>query len=226
VNPALYLGVVPAAWAAYTWGSHLLGSGVVWRAPRSERLAALTFDDGPDPRHTPRVLDILARAEVRATFFLIGRRADAQPSLARRIAEEGHDLGNHTYSHRSLWLCGPRETEREIARGHAAVAAAAGKAPRFFRAPWGLTNLAMFPALRRLGTPCVMWTVQPEGQRAASPELQIRRVARRMRPGAILDLHDADGVPGAGARLVEALPGLIAALADSGYTLAPLRDLL
>ncbi len=226
LTAALWLAAPPALWAAYTWGSYLVNPGSVWRGRRSERLAALTFDDGPDPQHTPRVLDILGRERVIATFFLIGQRAAAASDLARRIADEGHDLGNHTWSHRSLWLCGPRQTEREIERGHEAIALAAGTAPGFFRAPWGMTNLAVLPALRRLGTPCVFWTVQPEGRRAVGPERQLRSVTERVRPGAILDLHDADGVPGAGSRTVEALPALIARLRAAGYTLAGLRDLL
>jgi len=216
----------PALWATYTWGSHALTVGCRWRGERAGRKIALTFDDGPDPEATPRVLDILAAQRVTASFFLVGERATRHPALARRIAEAGHDLGNHSWSHRSLWLTGPRRTVDEVRRGHAAIAQATGEEPRFFRPPWGLTNLALFPALRRLGTPCVFWTVQPEGQRAASAALQVERVRRRARPGAILDLHDADGVPGAGGRLVEALPAMIESLRSDGYALAPLRDVL
>jgi peptidoglycan/xylan/chitin deacetylase (PgdA/CDA1 family) len=226
LTPAIWLAGPVALWAAYTWGSYAINPGSAWRGRRSERVAALTFDDGPDAEHTPRVLDILARERVTATFFLIGRRAASSPDVARRIADEGHDIGNHTWSHRSLWLCGPRETAREIVRGHEAIARAAGAAPRFFRAPWGMTNLAILPVLRRLATPCVFWTVQPEGQRPVEPERQVQTVAARVKPGAIVDLHDADGVPRAGERTVKALPDFISRLRDAGYTLAGLRDLL
>ncbi len=222
----LAAGAVPAFWGAYTWGSHLLTVASVWRGPARRLAAALTFDDGPDPDWTPRVLEILEREEVRSTFFLMGRRAQQRPWLARRIAEAGHDLGNHTWSHRSFWRCGPSETEWEILDGHGAIAAAAGAAPRFFRPPWGKTNLAMLGGLRRLGTPAWFWTVQPEGRRPVEPAEQARRGAERAKPGAIFDLHDADGVPGAGARLVECLPALIAGLKGRGYSLVPLRELL
>ena len=228
MKPAAWLlaGAAPAFWGAYTWGSQLLTVAGIWRGPTGRRAAALTFDDGPDPECTPRVLDILDRERVRGAFFLIGRRAERAPGVARRIAEAGHDLGNHTWSHPSLWRCGPDRTNREIRDGHSAIAQAAGAPPRFFRPPWGKTNLAMFGAVRRLGTPCVFWTVQPESRRPVEPVAQARRGTARARPGAIYDLHDADGVPGAGARLVEYLPALIAGLRDQGYALVPLRELL
>ena len=216
----------PGLWGAYTWGSHLLTLASIWRGPRERRAVALTFDDGPDPDWTPRVLDVLAREGVRAAFFLIGQRARRAPEIARRIAAAGHDLGNHTWSHRSLWRCGPAHTEREIQDGHTAIADAAGEPPRFFRPPWGKTNLAMFGVARQLDTPCVFWTVQPEGRRPVDPAEQARRGIARARAGAIYDLHDADGVPGAGARLVEYLPTLVAGLRAQGYALVPLRELL
>ena len=221
-----WLPAVPALWAGYTWGSHLLTLGSVWRGPRAGRKVALTFDDGPDPEQTPRVLDLLAAHGAKATFFLIGERAARAGALVRRIAAAGHDLGNHTWSHRSLWLSGPAETGRQVRQGHDAIAQVAGAAPRFFRPPWGMTNLALFAVLRGLGTPCVFWTTQTEGRSPASPGLQVQRARRRVGPGSILDLHDADGVRGAGARLVEALPAMIGMLAAEGYSLAPLRDLL
>ena len=226
MSAAAWLLAAPALWAGYTWGSHALTLGSVWRGPQVGRKAALTFDDGPDAEHTPRVLDILAAHGARATFFLIGERAVRAGALVRSIAAAGHDLGNHTWSHRSLWLVGPRGTARQVSQGHEAISQAAGAPPRFFRPPWGMTNLALFPVLRGLGTPCVFWSVQPEGRRAAAPSLQLARSLRRAAPGAIFDLHDADGVPGAGARLLEALPPLIRGLRGAGYSLVPLRDLL
>ncbi len=217
---------VPAVWAAYAWGSHALTLGCVWRGSREGRRVSLTFDDGPDPAATPRVLDILAAHRVTATFFLIGERAARNRTLVRRLTESGHELGNHGWSHQSLWLAGPRRTVDEVRRSYETIAGIAGAPPRFFRPPWGMTNLALFPILRELGTPCVFWTVQTEGRRPAPAPVQVSRALRRARPGAIFDLHDADGVPGAGERLVAALPSMIEGLRAGGYALAPLRDLL
>ena len=206
VAPWLALG--PVAWAGYAWGSQLVAraGAAVWRGRADRARVALTFDDGPDPVWTPQVLDLLGRHGIHAAFFLVGRRVASAPALARRIAEEGHDLGNHTWAHRSLWRLGPAATRREIADGHAAVADRCGRAPGFFRPPWGMTNLAMFSALSALDTPCVFWSVQPEGLRPAPPAEQVARTLGRARPGAIVDLHDADGAPGAGARVLAALP--------------------
>jgi peptidoglycan/xylan/chitin deacetylase (PgdA/CDA1 family) len=204
----------------------VLTVGSVWHGRREGRAITLSFDDGPDAETTPRVLDVLAAADVKGAFFLIGERAVRAPDVARRIADEGHDLGNHTWSHRSLWLTGPRATRHQVRDGHEAITQAAGRPPAFFRAPWGMTNVALFPVLRALGTPCVFWSIQPEGRRAVGAEEQVEHCRRRARPGAILDLHDADGVRGAGRRLLEALPALIGTLRAEGYDLVPLRDLL
>jgi peptidoglycan-N-acetylglucosamine deacetylase len=228
VSAAPWLAFGPAVWAGYTWGSQLAAwmGAAVWRGRPGDRRIALTFDDGPDPEWTPRVLDVLARHAVHAAFFLVGRRAAAAPGPAHRALEEGHDIGNHTWAHRCLWRLGPAATRREVFDGHRAVADACGRPPRFFRPPWGMTNLALFPVLHGLGTPCVFWSAQPEGRRAAPPATQVARAVAGARPGAILDLHDADGVPGAGARAVAALPGVIEGLRAAGYGLVPLRDLL
>jgi peptidoglycan/xylan/chitin deacetylase (PgdA/CDA1 family) len=225
-----WLALAPVAAAVYTGGAQLWawsgGGGARWHGRGDRSAIALTFDDGPDPTSTPRVLDVLAREGVRATFFLIGRRAVRSPAIVGRIAREGHDLGNHTWSHRSLWTLGPAGTRREVVRGHAAITGVAGRAPEFFRAPWGMTNLALSGVLRELGTPCVFWSAQTEGLRPAPPQAQVARAVRAAAPGAILDLHDADGVPGAGSRLLAALPELIARLRDRGYSLGPLHEVL
>src|SRR5260370_165151 len=124
--------------AAYTLGAYAategLGVGVIKRGP-ARPMVALTFDDGPDPEHTPRILEALAAAGAQATFFMIGRQVEAAPQVARDAAAAGHDLGNHTYRHRHLWTLPPRATVAEVDRGAAAIADATGIAPRDFPPP-------------------------------------------------------------------------------------------
>jgi peptidoglycan/xylan/chitin deacetylase (PgdA/CDA1 family) len=224
IGQALALGA--AAWIGWAWLPHLLTPACVWRGPRSPRRLALTFDDGPDPVWTPRLLDALGAAGVRGTFFLVGERAVRAPELVRRMAAEGHEVGNHSWSHRSLWLCGPRGTETEIRRAHDGLAHLTGAAPRHFRPPWGMVNAAMFPALRRIGERCVFWSIQPEGQRPAPAARQVEHVLGRAHPGAIVDLHDAEGTSAAPRRLLQALPALLAGLRERGYALTTVADLL
>jgi peptidoglycan-N-acetylglucosamine deacetylase len=224
IGRALVLGA--AAWIGWAWLPHLLTPACAWRGPRGARRLALTFDDGPDPAWTPRLLDALGAAGVPGTFFLIGERAARAPALVRRMVTEGHEVGNHSWSHRSLWLCGPRATQDEIRRAHDHLADLTGAAPRHFRPPWGMVNAAMFPALRRLGERCVFWSIQPEGQRPAPAARQVAHVLGRAHAGAIVDLHDAEGTPAAPVRLMEALPALLQGLRERGYGFTTVADLL
>jgi peptidoglycan/xylan/chitin deacetylase (PgdA/CDA1 family) len=224
IGGALALGA--AAWIGWAWLPHLLTPACAWRGPRTARRLALTFDDGPDPVWTPRLLDALGAAGVRGTFFVIGKRAAGEPALARRMVAEGHEVGSHSWSHRSLWLCGPRATATEIHRAHDRLADLTGVAPRHFRPPWGMVNAAMFPALRRVGERCVFWSIQPEGQRPRPAARQVAYVLSRAHPGAIVDLHDAEGTPAAPARLLQALPALVDGLRAGGYAFTTVADLL
>jgi peptidoglycan/xylan/chitin deacetylase (PgdA/CDA1 family) len=224
IGGALALGA--AAWVGWAWLPHLLTPACTWRGSRDGRRLALTFDDGPDPAWTPRVLDLLRDAGARATFFLVGEKALRAPQVVRRMAAEGHEIGNHSWSHRSLWLCGPRATAAEIGRAHDCLGALTGVPPRHFRPPWGMVNAAMFPALRRVGERCVFWSIQPEGRRPAPAERQVAHVLGRAHAGAIVDLHDAEGTPAAPGRLVHALPPMLDGLRERGYALTTVGELL
>lgn len=220
------LALGAAGWVGWAWVPHLVTPACTWRGPREGRRIALTFDDGPDPEWTPRVLDLLAEAGVPATFFTIGERAARAPAVVKRIAAEGHELANHSWSHRNLWFCGPAATVEQVRRGHETLADLTGAAPRHFRPPWGMVNAAMFGAVRKAGEKVVFWSIQPEGQRPAPAGRQASRVLGRAHAGAIVDLHDAEGTPRAPERLVEALPAMIRGLRERGYAFATVAGLL
>ena len=222
----LGLGAAAAVWVGYAWGAHAMTLGATWRGPTLGRRIALTFDDGPDPVWTPRIAEMLAERDVRSTFFLVGQRAHAHPSTVRAITEAGHEIASHGWSHKSLWFCGPRRTEDEVVRTQDRLSELTGSAPRFFRPPWGMVNAALFGVLRRAGLSCVFWSIQPEGRRPRAPQAQAARVVARAHAGAIVDLHDADGVRGAPERLAAALPSMIDGLRDQGYTLTTVGELL
>jgi peptidoglycan/xylan/chitin deacetylase (PgdA/CDA1 family) len=229
VRPRL-LGLAPAlalgTWIGYAWLPHLGGIGAVRRGPATRRRVALSFDDGPDPRWTPVILEILARHGVRASFFAVGERARRAPDVIRAAAASGHEIGNHGWSHRSLWLCGPRRTQSEVARAHDVLAGIAGRPPRLFRPPWGMVNAALPDVLRACGERAVLWSLQPEGLRPVPARVQVARVLRGIHPGAIVDLHDAEGTRAAPARLAQGLPHLIEGLGAAGYELTTVGALL
>ena len=161
------------------------------RALRREGAAvALTFDDGPDPEFTPQVLDVLAERGVRATFFLVGRRARTHPDLVRRMVAEGHAVGSHTWSHPRPWTIGGLETLREYRAGRRAVEDVAGRSVRLFRPPNGyLTGrIALAAAAARLDV--WLWTLDPEDWRPGVTPDQLLERLTAVRPGEIVVLHD------------------------------------
>jgi peptidoglycan-N-acetylglucosamine deacetylase len=215
-----------AALGIYYPNAPLVGP-VVGRGPRRPELY-LTFDDGPNPRATPAVLDALDEADVPAAFFMVGNFVRRHPALARRAADAGHLIGNHTTNHVKLHWHGPARIADELDRAHATIAEVTGRAPRAFRAPHGYRNPFVTRATRRLGYRTFGWTF---GVWDSDPidALEIRRrVRRRLRPGAIILLHDGDGYAPDGDRTptARALPGIIADARAAGYQFRALGSLL
>jgi peptidoglycan/xylan/chitin deacetylase (PgdA/CDA1 family) len=176
----------------------------------------LTIDDGPDPEDTPRVLDLLDRHGARATFFVVGERAARAPELVREIVRRGHDVGHHTQTHPAgtLWCAGPARLTAEL---DGAIAALRPLAPplRWFRAPVGIKHLLLPRALRRRGLQCVDWTIRSGDCLSRNPETVRAKVLRRLRPGAILLMHEGPSVPPA-LRLT-AMTHVLEALTARGY---------
>jgi len=177
-----------AAWGAFHPAAQLFGPTV--RHTGSQSAVALTFDDGPNPALTPRLLDLLDEHRVRATFFLIGRHVRACPQLAAEIAARGHTLGNHTDTHPSLlWLSG-RHTLGELQRCQEAIERAAGCRAAWMRPPYGFRGPQSDGAVRRAGLRgVVMWSVLAFDWKPQPAARVIRRL-QRVRGGDIVVLHD------------------------------------
>ena len=143
------------AYAALWPASQLFGPALI--APPRPGELALTFDDGPNPAWTPRLLEILASHDVHATFFLLGSRAQAEPALVRQIAAAGHLIGNHSWSHPNLALAPASRIEEELSRTSQALEEIAGAPVRFFRPPFGARRPAVFRIARQLGLVPVLW---------------------------------------------------------------------
>jgi peptidoglycan-N-acetylglucosamine deacetylase len=158
--------------------------------------ACLTFDDGPDPVFTPQVLDLLAASEVRATFFLVGEKALAEPDLVARIRDAGHAIGSHSVSHPDPSTLGLRELIREYAGGRAMVEDACGRPVRLFRPPMGRWGVRHALAARRARVEPWIWSVDPQDWRP-DPDADALAgfVLERIGPGHVVLLHDGIASP-------------------------------
>jgi peptidoglycan/xylan/chitin deacetylase (PgdA/CDA1 family) len=177
----------------------------------------LTIDDGPDPGTTPRVLELLRAHGARATFFVVGAQVRRHPELARRIAAEGHSIGNHTESHPAadFWLASPRRIASEIDRCAGALLAAGAPFEPYFRPPVGVRNPFLSPQLSARGMDLVLWSARGLDGVGRDPHGALRRIARGIRPGAILLSHEGGATPEHRLRFVELL---LERLAREGYS--------
>lgn len=176
---------------------------------------ALTFDDGPNSRHTPRLLQILEEKGVKATFFVIGKRTEKQAELLRRILKEGHLIANHTYSHPSLFcFLTPRRLREEIEKGQEAISRICGVRPRYFRSPVGLRHPLLDLYLGRAGLEYISWRVRAFDSFVQQPHVLRRRIIDKVAPGDIVLLHD-NGGPGT-AVMLDVLPGVIDEIKERG----------
>lgn len=216
----LLLGVL----AALVWASADIGSGVylkaLCRAESADRVVALTFDDGPDADSTPRVLDLLKRYDVRATFFVVGEQARQNPELIHRMVAEGHTVANHSYYHlpqSTLWSS-QRYTE-ELFRCNDVVARLTGLRMRLYRPPFGVTNPPIARAVKNMGLIPVGWSVRSLDTMTKNSDRVVDRVMRGLRGGDVILLHD---------RLEnseELLEKLLTALQAQNYTTATVDEL-
>ncbi|MBX5474928.1 MAG: polysaccharide deacetylase family protein [Thermoleophilia bacterium] len=186
---------------------------------------ALTFDDGPHPQGTPRVLELLERAGARATFFLAGEQVERHPRLAAEIVAAGHEAALHCHRHRNLMRVTPRGTRHDLDRAAAAIAEATGVQPARYRPPYGILTAPALRHARRRGWEVVLWRRDGRDWRAeATPESIAGRLLGRARAGDVLLLHDADwySAPGSWRRTADALALVLERLRERGLRVAPL----
>ena len=209
-------GLILFTWASFSPNSALFGrvvDGVGVAAP----VVAITFDDGPSPDTTPRVLDALARERVRATFFVLGRHAERHPELVERMVRDGHEVANHGYSHGLLTFAGRGRIAEELRRTERVLESAGAPPVRLFRAPHGFRNPFVVRTAQRLGYRVVGWTKGVFDTALPGVEVIVSRAKRALRPGAILLLHDADGNgDGDRSQTAAALPAILDSVRHAG----------
>jgi peptidoglycan/xylan/chitin deacetylase (PgdA/CDA1 family) len=196
----------------------------ICRGDSLTRQVALTFDDGPDPRSTPALLEVLHEHGVEVAFFAIGEKVEAEPELANDILRAGHLLENHSHRHSNatnFYLASGLTAE--LIRAQQAIERHTGTTPRFFRPPLGLSNAFTFGVAAALGLNVIGWSNRGFDTRITDPERIVRRIERGLRPGAIILLHDGN-IPAD--RLVATVKLLLARLQEHGYDVVRLDRML
>ncbi len=213
---------------------------VWWSVPTSAPLLSLTFDDGPDPLFTPRILDALRDADARATFFMMGAMLERHPDLGRRVVDEGHEVGNHTWSHENLAFQDEPGIREQLERCHEVLTGTLGVTPTWFRPPRGALPGAALRIAAELGYDTAIWSVSRTLSEVGTPQRITEQLAEGLEPGAIVDLHDSIGrgnfmLPFSGLRdelaakrevEVVGLPDVLAAAARSGLRSVTLSELV
>lgn len=222
--------IVFVGWAilyrmTYAVRSQILGI-TVWHGRTETNLVALTFDDGPAPE-TNDLLDVLRTNEVKAVFFLIGRQVEKYPEIVRRIVAEGHEIGNHSYSHPIYLFCSRRRTKRELFFTQKTIERVTGKSPTVARPPCGVRSLAYFAATKKLGLNTIQWSDTGFDWKKISAEQIATNVLKTVQAGSIILLHDGDSA-GKHNRYhtIAAIPLILQGLKKKNLHVAPLARLL
>ena len=186
------------------------------------RLVALTFDDGPHPVYTPKILDILKSEGIQATFFAVGENVEAYPELAGRIVREGHELGNHTFHHNHMAKMSFEDLTKDINLCNDAIERVTGERPRYFRPPEGKFSRDMLQCIKELGYKTVFWSfayADWDNNKQPDPQKAMQCVMDNIHNGAVLLLHPTS------ATNAEILPRIIAELKAQGYRFGTLEEL-
>jgi len=189
----------------------------------------LTFDDGPDPLYTPRILDILKKYNVRAVFFLVGENVRKYPQLAQKIVEEGHDIGNHSFNHANLLILKSRAIKKNIMMANREIANKTGMVPQFFRPPRGLYNKAVLDLCDGLGMKVILWSLTSLDWRGVSATKMTKMVLKKVKGGDIILFHDSGNIfykkKTNHENTVRALPKIIEGIQKKGLKITALSDL-
>ena len=182
---------------------------------------AMTFDDGPHPVHTPRLLDILKRRNIKATFFVVGTNVRRYPQLIRRMIAEGHEIGNHTVNHKYLSRISVEEARAEVLGCERAIVAACGVKPRILRPPGGHINDRVKVWLKKeFGYSTIMWAVDPEDWKRPGSDVVAHRIISETDPGEIVLAHDIHGPT------IAAMPRALDGLLSNGYRFVTVSQLI
>lgn len=206
---------------------HLISNRVVWSVDTDEKVVAFTFDDGPHEIYTPQLLTILAREELKATFFLLGKHVEKYPEIVKRIHSEGHEIGNHSFNHSFLPLYTKRYVKLQIETTSALIEKTVGSTPTYFRPPMGFFTPSVLDAISESGMTAVVGEVYPRDPYKPGVDKIVERVLSRIKPGSIIIMHDS-GTFGKidRSQTVAAVSIIIDTLRERGYRFLTIGELI
>lgn len=168
-------------------------SPMFWSGPNNKKAISLTFDDGPDPVYTPKILSMLSKYNVKATFFLVGDMAKLNPGLVQRIIAEGHEIGSHTMTHPEAPKTSPSKLRSEVMESIACLQNLTNQEIRFFRPPYGYLDASYFSACADRKVIMILWSVETDDWQRPAVDTIVERVINKVEPGSIILMHDGGG---------------------------------
>ena len=227
------LGFILLAFALFTVffdQAVIVRRGTIYRVPSQNKVVALTFDDGPSSKWTPLILDELKKAGVKATFFMLGEHVAKYPDVARRVAQEGHEIGNHTYTHHVLLYYKPDELIKEVRDAQNIIYNTTGQVTRYFRPPKAWVTNQEKAQLQEMGYKVVLWSLNSKDWVSFDDKYIVKYIIHHVRPGDIILFHDSGGVfsteGGNRKETVLAILRIIERLKERGYSFVTVSELV
>ncbi len=204
--------------------------GTIYHEKTEEKVVALTFDDGPSPVWTPQILDVLNKAGIKATFFMLGDHVLKYPDVAKRVAGEGHEIGNHTQDHHVLIYYTPEELEKEIKDAEDSIRKVTGVTTNYFRPPKAWVTDKEKKKIKEMGYKTILWSLNSKDWVTFDDKYIIKYIMRNVRPGDIILFHDSGGTfsteGGDRHETVLAVKRLAEKLKENGYRFVTITELL
>jgi peptidoglycan/xylan/chitin deacetylase (PgdA/CDA1 family) len=195
---------------------------IIRHGNRKKWVIALTFDDGPQDPYTGQILDILARYSIKATFFLTGEKIKQNPDIVRRIISDGHEVGNHSYSHKTMRCRSVKWLRNEIERTDELLLQAGASQSVPFRPPFGRISFRLMSLLKKMKKKMILWDIGPKDFKYAHPYEIVGKVLKKLKPGSIIVLHDGGWNRSV---TVEAVNILVKDIREMGYSFVTISEL-
>lgn len=228
--PILIVVALYLAWLPFHDPKSQLFGKSIYRVKTNKKFVALTFDDGPNPKATPQILDTLKEKGTKATFFLLGANSQKYPDLVKRIAKDGHEIAIHSYSHSPwLFISAPQSIRDDLQSSVETIAKITKSQARYFRPPWGNRSPWLSKEANKLGLTIINWSIDPwDAWLHPTKERILKRTAAQLHPGGIILLHDGHGLTTTYSKqaTISALPELITQVESRGYTFVTISELL